>query len=351
MRIRILLVCLVVGGGLLGVVLGAPSSIPEGDALWQRANIFFKPLPEPAVSEPDAATRARVDLGRSLYFDSRLSKEGNVSCNSCHSLVTFGVDNLPKSPGDLGQLGGRNSPTVLNAAYHVAQFWDGRAPDLEAQAGMPILNPVEMGIPDEDYLVERLRGVEGYPERFAAAFPDESEPLTYGNIARALGAFERTLVTPSPFDRYLQGDRNALDASAEAGLGLFMQLGCTACHNGVGVGGRSFRKFGLNDPYWVHTKSDPVDEGRAAVTGDPEDRFVFKVASLRNVTETGPYFHDGSVGSLDEAVRVMMEIQVGVEPTAEQVHDLTSFLRTLRGELPPAVREGIEAEMASRPAS
>jgi cytochrome c peroxidase len=322
--------------GLTGCSKPEPANTvgQEADPVWQRATAVFQPLPAEAPSAENPVTAAKVALGKRLYFDPQLSKQGNVSCNSCHELQRFGADELSFSPGDDGRLGGRNSPTVLNAALHVAQFWDGRASTVEEQAGMPILNPVEMAIPDEAFLVDRLRAAPGYPEAFAAAFPDEDPAITYPNIRFALAAFERTLLTPAPFDAYLRGDRAALDAREQAGLVRFMDLHCTACHNGVTVGARFFRKFGLNEPYWVHTRSAKPDEGRYAQTGEPEDLYVFKVASLRNVAETAPYFHDGSVATLEEAVKIIALLQVGVTLDDGQAGEIAAFLRTLTGELP-----------------
>ncbi|MDX1384349.1 MAG: cytochrome-c peroxidase [Thermoanaerobaculia bacterium] len=309
---------------------------PDGEAaLHARATQRFFPLPEAAPNPENPVTQAKVELGRRLYVDPRLSAAGTISCNSCHDLATYGVDNLPTSPGDQGQLGDRNSPTVFNAALHLAQFWDGRAADVEEQAGMPILNPVEMAIASDEALIGRLAAVEGYPEAFAQAFPEDDPALTYGNIARALGAFERTLLTPAPFDDYLAGDLDAIDAEAKRGLDTFMSLGCSACHNGYTMGGYSFRKFGLHGDYWVHTGSQKVDDGRFAVTGAEEDRYVFKVAALRNVEKTAPYFHDGSVATLEEALRVMGAVQLERELTDDEVSALAAFLRTLTGE-PPA---------------
>ena len=315
-----------------------PEVVEVDDQLWERASMRFFPLPT-AIETPDnPLTPAKVELGKTLYFDKRLSRNSTISCDSCHSLATFGVDNLSLSPGDTGEFGGRNSPTVLNAALHVAQFWDGRAESVEEQAGMPILNPLEMGIPSEQFLVDRLASIEGYPELFADAFPDETEPLTYANVGKALAAFERTLLTPSRFDDYLAGNREALDPAEKAGLDTFMTLGCSACHNGFGIGGASFRKFGLHEDYWVHTKGGEPDVGRLAVTGAEDDRYVFKVASLRNVAETTPYFHDGSVATLEEAVRIMARAQLGRDLSDEEAAGLTAFLGSLSGEVPEAAR-------------
>lgn len=322
---------MVVGGGPDGT---EPTASSADEELWQRATVLFKPLPEAAENEANPITAAKVELGKTLYFDPQLSKDGNISCNSCHNLATFGVDRLPLSPGDTGALGGRNSPTVFNAALHVAQFWDGRADDVEQQAGMPILNPVEMAIPSEDFLVGRLAGIPGYPERFAAAFPDDEPALSYVNVRNALAAFERTLLTPSRFDDYLRGDRQALSEAEKDGLRTFMGSGCTSCHNGVNVGGHIFRKFGLNESYWVHTHSAKIDPGRFDVTGDELDKYVFKVSALRNVAQTGPYFHDGSVPTLDEAIRVMVRLQVGIELENQEVANVVAFLDSLTGQVP-----------------
>jgi len=314
---------------ILGAALSAGSAADA--ALWERATVYFKPLPDAAPAEGNPLSTSKVELGRKLYLDPRLSRNETISCNSCHSLADFGVDGLPTSPGDEGQLGGRNSPTVFNAALHGSQFWDGRAEHVEEQAGMPILNPVEMAITSEQFLVDRLGAVKEYPALFTAAFPGDDPALTYRNIRLALAAFERTLLTPSPFDDYLKGDRDALTRAQLDGLELFLDLGCASCHNGVNVGAASFRKFGLNEDYWVHTKSEKVDEGRIQLTGDEEDRYVFRVASLRNVAETGPYFHDGSVEKLDDALGVMLKLQVGMTPDREQTRALAAFLDSLTG--------------------
>jgi len=311
-----------------------PEPAPSLNDLGERANLRFSPIPSTADNPENPLTDAKSALGKALYYDNRLSEDGTISCNSCHDLATFGVDNEPTSDGDDGQVGDRNSPTVLNAAFHLAQFWDGRAKDVEEQAGMPILNPVEMAIPSKEFLVDRLSATEDYPPMFAAAFPDEGEPLTYRNIEKALGAFERTLITPTRFDAYLEGDQEALTPEELAGLEKFIQLNCTSCHNGVNVGAHSFQKFGLIGDYWEHTGSEKIDEGRFAVTEDETDKFVFRVASLRNVAETGPYFHDGSVESRDEAIRSMVTVQLGVDLTDEEVENLAAFRSSLTGEVP-----------------
>ena len=306
-----------------------PASTP-GEELQARAAALFKPLPAEMASGQHPSTEARVALGRMLYFDTRLSKNQAISCNTCHDLARYGVDGAPTSAGHKGQRGARNSPTVYNAALHIAQFWDGRAADVEAQAKGPVLNPVEMALPDAAGVVKVLKSIPGYSPAFQAAFPGEADPVTFDNAAAAIGAFERRLVTPSPFDRYLAGDANALTAEQRAGLATFMDTGCTTCHNGVGIGGGMYQKFGLVKPF------DTQDTGRAEVTGNDADRFMFKVPSLRNITETAPYFHDGKVATLDEAIRLMAEHQLGRTLTDTQVGEIHAFLGSLKGEIPAA---------------
>jgi len=210
-----------------------------------KARAMFQPLATVAENSSNPVTPEKVKLGKVLYYDTRLSRDGNVSCNTCHDLNTFGVDHKPLSPGDAGELGDRNSNTVLNAAFQTSQFWDGRAKDIEEQAGEPILNPVEMAIPNEQFLVDRLKKIDLYKQLFATAYPEASDPITYANLENAIGAFERTLVTPSRFDDYLKGDASALSVKEKKGLKTFMEVGCTTCHMGSLLGGNLFQKFGL----------------------------------------------------------------------------------------------------------
>jgi cytochrome c peroxidase len=218
---------------------------------------------------------------------------------------------------------------VYNAAGQVAQFWDGRAPNVEEQAKGPILNPAEMGMPDTGAVLEHLRTSAKYRAAFAAAFPGESNPVTYDNMGRAIGAFERGLVTPSRWDAFLKGDTAALTVQEKRGAKTFVAAGCTTCHAGAYVGGQVFQKAGLMHP-WPFT----ADSGRIAATKAPGDRFVFKVPVLRNIEKTGPYFSDGSVASLDSAIVLMSYYQLGVAPTESQVQDIRAWLRTLTGEIP-----------------
>jgi cytochrome c peroxidase len=290
---------------------------------------LFAPLPESMAAEGRETTPAKVQLGRMLYFDKRLSKNHDISCNSCHQLDKYGVDGEATSPGHRGQRGNRNSPTVYNAGGHLAQFWDGRAADLEAQAGGPVLNPVEMAMADEGQVLATLRSMPGYVEAFAKAFPGDSEPLTYATMTMAIGAFERTLVTPGRWDQFLAGDDAALSAGELKGLDVFLDAGCTVCHSGAYMGGAMFQKVGLVKPW-----PSQSDRGRGALTGDAADDGMFKVPSLRNIEHTGPYFHDGSVADLGEAVSMMAEYQLGKQLTGEEVASLVEFLGALSGELP-----------------
>jgi cytochrome c peroxidase len=283
---------------------------------------FFEPLPESIIDEQKNA--ALIKLGKQLYLDPRLSVNDKISCNSCHSLSNYGVDSEPTSPGHEGKRGGRNSPTTLNAALHIAQFWDGRAGTVEEQALGPILNPIEMGMPSEDAVVKKLKAIDEYKALFAEAFSKQKDPLTYKNIGVAIGAFERTLLTPSRFDDFLKGDKNALNESEKRGLKKFVNMGCVNCHNGVAIGGNSFRKIGLVIPY------ETSDMGRFEVTGIESDKNAFKVPSLRNIAHTGPYFHDGSVETLDEAIRLMAKHQLGRDHVGHgMIRDIKAFLGSL----------------------
>ena len=302
--------------------------------LLDRAKATFSPLNAVADNPDNPITPEKVNLGRTLYFDKRLSKEGNISCNSCHNLETYGVDNQPTSPGDAGERGGRNSPTVLNAAYHFAQFWDGRAKDVEEQAGGPILNPIEMAMPDQEFVIKRLQGIKGYQEMFAAAFPGQEQPINYANLQKAIAAFERKLITPSRFDEYLMGYEETLSADEKKGLQTFMDVGCTACHSGTVLGGQMYQKFGLAGNYWDFTHSSKVDNGRFLVTNNEADKYIFKVPSLRNIEKTHPFFHDGSITDLGEAVKVIAKLQLNKDLTDQEVKEIVTFLKTLTGSVP-----------------
>jgi cytochrome c peroxidase len=290
---------------------------------------MFAPLPARMDAPGHTPSDAEIALGRTLYYETLLSDGHDVSCNSCHALNGYGADGRRVSFGHKGQEGSRNANTVYNAAGQVAQFWDGRSPNVEDQAKGPILNPAEMGMPGPAAVLEHLKTSAKYRATFAAAFPGESNPITYDNVGRAIGAFERGLVTPSRWDAYLKGDTAALTVQEKRGARTFIAAGCTACHAGTYVGGQLFQKAGLVHP-WPAT----ADSGRIAVTKAPGDRYVFKVPTLRNVDKTGPYFSDGSVGSLDSAIVMMGRYQLGVAPTETQVQDIHAWLRALTGEIP-----------------
>lgn len=306
-------------------------------ALQKTASSIFGTLPKVAENAANPLSDEKVLLGKKLYFDNRLSKDNTQSCNTCHNLATYGVDNLSTSPGNDGGFGTRNSPTVLNAAFHVAQFWDGREPDVEAQAGGPMLNPVEMAMPSEKVVIERLSKIDEYKKLFAAAFPNDVQPISFTNIKNAIGIFERTLITPSKFDEFTAGNLDALSTIEKEGLQLFIDKGCIACHSGKVLGGNIYQKFGIYDDYWKHTKSSIIDEGRFQVTKNESDKYIFKSPSLRNIEKTYPYFHDGSVKDLKEAVKIMGKIQLNKDLTENELNAMVAFLNSLTGEMPKTI--------------
>ncbi|WP_306602824.1 cytochrome-c peroxidase [Azonexus sp.] len=269
-----------------------------------------------------------VELGKKLYFDPRLSKSGFISCNSCHNLSMGGTDNIPTSIGDKWQQGPINAPTVLNSSLNVAQFWDGRASDLKAQAGGPIANPGEMGF-THTLAVNVLESIPGYVREFKQVFGKDK--ISIEEVTLAIAEFEKTLVTPnSRFDQWLLGKKDALTAEEQAGYKLFKDSGCVACHNGEAVGGNSFQKMGVVEPY----KTKATAGGRADVTGKDADRFNFKVPTLRNVEMTYPYFHDGAANTLTEAVDIMGRLQLGKKFTKDENAKVVAFLKTLTGDQP-----------------
>ena len=271
---------------------------------------------------------AVAELGKKLYFDPRLSKSGFISCNSCHNLSMGGTDNIKTSIGHNWNQGPINAPTVLNSGMNIAQFWDGRAADLKAQAGGPIANPGEMAFTHE-LAVDVLKSIPGYVTEFKTAFG--SDKIDIDKVTKAIAAFEETLVTPdSRFDKWLKGYKKALNKDELAGYQLFKDSGCTACHNGPAVGGNSFQKFGVVTPY----KTTNAAEGRIAVTGKDADRFYFKVPTLRNVELTYPYFHDGEAATLKDAVDTMGRIQLGKKFTDDENRKVVAFLKTLTGKQP-----------------
>lgn len=306
----------------------------------------FQPLPDTITSPSNPVTPEKVALGRMLFNDTRFSAANDISCYVCHPLHEYGTTHRVKAVGHLHQEGPRNEPTVYNAAGQFAQFWDGRAPDVEAQALGPVLNPIEMALPDSQHVVGVIRSVPGYVDAFRRAFPGEREPVSFTNFGKAVGAFERLLITPARWDRFLKGDTSALTAQEKAGFRTFVEVGCPQCHSGAYVGGEKFEKLGVIKPW-----PDSSDLGRYDVTKDPADKLVFKVPMLRNITETWPYFHDGSVEQLADAVRLMAEYQLGKTLADSQVTAIVTWLGTLKGELPTAYIERPQLPPGGAPAA
>jgi cytochrome c peroxidase len=304
-----------------------PAFADETSRLMRKVQRYFEPLPQ-QMPGAEMDTAERVALGKQLFFDPRLSVNDAQSCASCHVLEDgkAGMDGLATSPGAEGQMGRRNSPTVLNAGWQTSQFWDGRAKDLADQARQPILNPDEMAMPSEQAVVDKLNSIAKYREGFAQAFPGAQSALTYANMAEAIAAFERTLTSEARFDDFLNGDAAALTEQEQNGLATFVRVNCVRCHDGPLLGGTLLETLGIKKSF--HSQED---QGRFEVTGEERDRMIFKVAQLRNVSLTGPWFHDGSGESLEEVVRIMGDIQLGVELKDEEVADIVAFLGSLAG--------------------
>ncbi len=289
----------------------------------------FGALPEVMESKDNPITEDKIVLGRALYYEKRLSASNEISCNTCHILTVDGADAKKTSVGHKQQAGKRNAPTVYNAAGALAQFWDGRAKNVEEQAKGPITNPIEMAMQDEKSVIAEIKKVKWYGEQFKKAFPDDKDPVTMDNLAKAIGAFERKLVTPSRWDKFLKGDKSALTSAEKAGFKKFTDTGCNTCHTGAYVGNSMFQKLGLAKPW---PKED--DLGRFEATKQDADKMFFKVPTLRNVTKTAPYFHDGSVATLEEAVKLMGRHQLGKELTDADIASIVTWLKTLDGEIP-----------------
>ncbi len=287
----------------------------------------FRPITEPPLKAKQD-TPDQILLGEALFHDVRLSKNNNISCASCHPVKNnaFGMDGLARSPGTEGKFGERNTPTVWNAAFNGMMFWDGRAKSLEEQAGMPILNAIEMGLESEQHAVEKIKNEDGYTKLFEKAYPNKENPITFENIVGAISAFERTLITTSRYDDFAAGDLKALSEQEIRGMKTFVRYDCKECHGGSSFGGNNADKLGIKHPY-----PNQTDLGRFNVTGEPWDKMKFKVASLRNVAITAPYFHNGEVKTLEEAVKLMAWHQKGIKLTPEEVSDLVAFLGALTG--------------------
>ena len=317
----------------LGVMVfnqcGGKTDTPSAADLSYQQSVHDKASPLFAAT-PDIMpgsendTPARIALGRKLYLETALSNTGEMSCNTCHALETAGVDNKRTSEGTNGIPGPRNSPTVFNAGFHFVQFWDGRAADLNEQAGGPLLNPAEMAVPDSASAVKVIQALPEYAALFEAAFGKDA--LNFENITEALAAFERTLITHDRFDDFLKGDLQALNRTELAGLELFMGKACITCHTREMLGANMYQKNGLMKPY-----RNLEDTGRFQVTGMEQDKYMFKVPSLRNIALTGPYFHDGGVASLEETIITMGDMQLMQQISNEEAAKIAAFLKALNG--------------------
>lgn len=307
-------------------ILSSAIALISGLAVFTAAHAA-NDEPISPIKPPANINLGQAELGKKLYFDPRLSKSGFISCNSCHNLSMGGTDNIPTSIGDKWQQGPINSPTVLNSSLNLAQFWDGRAADLKEQAGGPIANPGEMAF-THTLAIDVLQSIPGYVREFKQVFGKDK--IDIDQVTTAIAEFEKTLVTPnSRFDQWLLGKKDALTKTELEGYKLFKDSGCVACHNGEAVGGNSFQKMGLVEPY-----KGNMPDGRAAVTGNDADRFNFKVPTLRNVEMTYPYFHDGAANTLTEAVDVMGRLQLGKKFTKDENAKIVAFLKTLTGDQP-----------------
>nr|WP_275945351.1 MULTISPECIES: cytochrome-c peroxidase [unclassified Bradyrhizobium] len=318
---------------MASAILVSPAAGANED-LMSAAKRIFKPIPStvPAVKD-NPITHEKVTLGKSLFFDPRRSASGVISCNTCHNLGTGGVDAGPTSIGHRWQLGSRRAPTVYNAVFNVAQFWDGRAADLKAQAAGPVQASIEMNA-TPDRVLRTLNSMTDYVAMFSKAFPNDATPITFENFAKAIEAFEATLITPAaPFDQYLEGDEYALTDQQKAGLKLFIAKGCSSCHNGINVGGQEYFPFGMIEKP-AERLLPREDKGRFAITKDLGDEYVFRSAPLRNVALRPPYFHSGQVWSLKQAVGVMSEVQLGAKLSDEESDEIVAFLNSLTGQLP-----------------
>jgi len=313
---------------LLSVVTLLGVSVPTL-AQWEA-------LPEKAPAPADnPTTAAKVDLGRKLFFDPRLSSTGTVSCNSCHNVMLGGEDNRPVAMGVHGKTGGRSAPTVWNSAFNSSQFWDGRAKSLEEQAIGPITNPIEMGIKNHTVAINRIRSIEGYIPLFNKAFSGKAT-ITIDNLAKAIAAYERTLITPnSPYDRYVKGDKSAMSAQQVKGMKSFASLGCTGCHMGAAFSGPAMAPgTGFFMKFPTYSKNEYVKKYDLMADKGRGDKHEWKVPTLRNIALTAPYFHNGKVNTLEEAVRVMARTQLNKKLTHAQAEDLVAFLNALSGEFP-----------------
>ena len=311
------------------------ASASNGDEeLLKRAKQIFGPLPQVMTSEKNPITPEKVKLGEILFYETRISVDGTVSCARCHPFGLYAADGLRKSIGNNCKVNPRNAPTILNAAGQISAHWIGNRTDVEDQARQSVVGPPSFGNPSYEAVEKKLKEIKGYGGLFEKAFPGETNPITVDNLAKAIGAFERTLVTPSQFDSFLKGDIAALNGHEKKGLRTYIEVGCIMCHFGPYLGGQTYQKSGIYEPYWKYTKSEPIDEGRFVVTKNEADKYVFKVPIHRNVEKTAPYFHDGSIDRLEDAVWIMGKIQLGKDLNKDQVEEIVTFLKSLTGKIP-----------------
>jgi cytochrome c peroxidase len=323
---------------ILAILAAVAAVLGKGHAadteLRTQALSVFRPLAVDGSSAADPVAARRVALGRLLYFEPRVSADGTVSCARCHQPTLYGTDGLPRSIGAEHRVHPRHASTVLNAALQFVQHWRGDRTSVEDQAMQALIGPPSYGNPSYESAIAKIKAIPAYTTLFAEAFPGQGDSVTPRNWGQAIGAYVRTLLTPALFDRFLAGDDVAMSPSARSGLRTFMRVGCATCHNGSGVGGTMYQKFGLKKEYWTATGSRAIDKGRFEVTKDPADMYVFKVPMLRNVAMTAPYFHDGSVATLPDAVRIMGRVQLGLTLSQREAGDLVAFLESLTGPLP-----------------
>lgn len=321
---------------LLMLLLVIPFAAFAADdaALIKRTSQILGPLPASMPTEQNPITPEKVTLGKLLFYETRISADGTVSCSKCHPIALYAADGLRRSVGHNCKENPRNDPTVFNAASQISEHWIGNRTSVEDQAKQSVIGPPAFGMPSYESVEKILRSYKEYETLFKAAFPADIQPVTIDNFAKAIGAFERTLITPAPFDAFLKGAKDVMTVQQKKGLGMFIDQGCVGCHFSPYVGGQMYQKFGVFEPYQKYTKSEKVDEGRYAVTKNDGDKYVFKVPMLRNVAMTPPYFHDGSVDKLADAVWIMGKIQLGKDLPKEQVQDIVAFLHALTGKIP-----------------
>lgn len=338
MLMRRTMMIFAVGAMAFAAACSGRAARPDAGLIGQARGLFGT-LPEVITSPDNPITAEKVALGKALFYESRISVDGTVSCARCHPLGLYAVDGLTKSIGNRCRVSARNAPTVLNAAAQISAHWVGNRTGVEDQARQSLVGGPSFGMASYQAAEARLRAIPGYVTLFKRAFPREPEPVTAEHFALAVGAFERTLVTPAPFDAFVGGDGASLTARQKSGLKDFIEAGCASCHSGPYLGGADYEKFGVAEPYWKRTVSAEIDEGRFSVTKDEADRYVFKVPILRNVEMTAPYFHDGSAGRLADAVRIMGQVQLGTELGESEIKDLVEFLKSLTGRIPAAALE------------